>query len=245
MKLIQIPFSHNCVKVRAVLTHKRIACELENINPTDRSAVRRQSGQGLVPVLIDGDRVVADSTEIALHLERRFPDPPLIPPDAAARAECLVLEDWADQSFMALSRRIAYSNVLRTPGLLGAMFFPRSSGLKRRLQERIARRLVAKRFHIRPERYPRDTAAARHLAGLAVDRIGSGPWLLGPTFTIADIALACMSAPLAADPELATDPGVKQLLSWGEPIIGPEVAALYRGGPPGGPGRSRPDRPAG
>ena len=39
MKLIQIPFSHNCVKVRVTLERKGIPHEVENIAPTDRSPV--------------------------------------------------------------------------------------------------------------------------------------------------------------------------------------------------------------
>src|SRR5512139_2226142 len=108
LRLIQIPFSHNCIKVRLALERKGIPFVVENIPPAERSSPRRASGQGLVPVLVDGDRAVADSTAILLHLEERFPEPALVPRDPASRAECLVLEDWADERFMALSRRIAY-----------------------------------------------------------------------------------------------------------------------------------------
>jgi len=45
-------------------------------------------------VLDDGGFVVADSTRIIEHLERRFPDPPLYPADPARRAEVEVFIDW-------------------------------------------------------------------------------------------------------------------------------------------------------
>ncbi len=230
MKLIQIPFSHNCVKARLGLERKGLRYEVENIRPTDRSSVFRQSSQGLVPVLVDGERIVPDSTAILLYLEERHPEPPLVPRDPARRAECLVLEDWADRAFMELSRRIAYHTVLSTPGLLGSMFFPESVGLKRRIQERVARRRVAQRFRISDERYPRDVAEAKRAAALAVTRLGAAGGLLGSELTIADLALAAMSAPLAADPAVAGDPAVSRLLEWGEPIVGAQVAAAYRGG---------------
>lgn len=228
MKLIQIPFSHNCVKARIGLERKGLPYEVENVPPPDRRSVRAQSRQGLVPVLVDGDRAIADSTAILLYLEDKHPDPPLVPRDPARRADCLVLEDWADLAFMAVSRRIAYFNVMNTPGRLGSMFFPASRGLKRFVQERIARRLVTRRFRIAPERYPRDVAAARAAASLAVERIGAGPYLFGEAVTIADIALAAMAAPLAADREVASDRHVSALLAWGEPIIGEKNAAYYR-----------------
>lgn len=229
MKLVQIPFSHNCVKVRIALERKGIPYDVENVKPTDRSAVFRQSKQGLVPVLVDGDTVIPDSTAILLHLEARHPEPSLLPRDPAKRTECLLLEDWADRAFMAVSRRIAYFNVLETPGLLGSMFFPRSSGLKRRIQERVAKRIVAKRFSISRGRYPRDVADAKAAAALAVARLGEGPYLFGETITIADIALAAMSGPLAADLQIMKDPAVARLVAWGAPILGPEIAAVYRG----------------
>jgi len=229
MKLIQIPFSHNCVKARLGLERKRLRYDVENIRPTDRKSVVRQSNQGLVPVLVDGDRVVPDSTKILLYLEHKYPEPPLLPREPGRRTECLVLEDWVDRTFMALSRRIAYHTVLRTPGRLGSMFFPRSSGLKRRIEERIARRLVARRFRISEGRYPRDVADAKEAAALATARLGTAPGLFGAELTIADLALASMTAPLVADPAVAGDAAVRRLLEWGEPIVGTEVLAVYRG----------------
>src|SRR5258705_12191098 len=101
VKLIQIPFSHNCIKVRVALGLKRVAYETQDIAPMDRSAVVSASGQGLVPVLVVDGRAIADSTRILLYLDERYPDPPLVPKDPAVRAECLLLEDWADLAFMA------------------------------------------------------------------------------------------------------------------------------------------------
>jgi glutathione S-transferase len=52
------------------------------------------SGQSLVPVLVDGDLVLADSPKIIEHLEQRYPDPPLYPADEARRAEVEIFVDW-------------------------------------------------------------------------------------------------------------------------------------------------------
>ena len=71
MKLIQFPLSHNCVKARLGLERKKLPYDVENIRPTDRSSVIRQSRQGLVPVLVDGDRVVPDSSSLLVYLAER------------------------------------------------------------------------------------------------------------------------------------------------------------------------------
>ena len=196
----------------------------------DRQPVVRASGQGLVPVLVDGGRAIADSTAILLHLEERYPDPPLVPTRPGARAECLVLEDWADQAFMAMSRRIAYRNVLSPPGPLASMFFPGDAGRRRWLKERIARR--RRRPAVRAEpRAPRPgrrrgeapggpghRAARRTAAGSGgrARRSPTSPWRRcrrrwPPTATLCD------------------DPAVRALLAWGEALVPADVMALYRG----------------
>jgi len=39
VKLIQIAFSHNCIKVRVALAIKKLPYEIDNIAPMDRSEV--------------------------------------------------------------------------------------------------------------------------------------------------------------------------------------------------------------
>lgn len=228
MKLIQIPFSHNCVKVRVALALKGLAYETQDIAPMDRAAVVRASGQGLVPVLLDDGRAIVDSTAILLHLERTHPLPALLPADPAARALCLVLEDWADQAFMAISRRIAYGNTLSRPGALASLFFPLATGPARWIKERIARRRVVERFGLSPVRHARDVREAKRLAGLAMALLEDKPWLMGEGPTLADVALATMSAPLAADPAVCEDPHVAALLAWGKALVPQEMVVCYR-----------------
>jgi len=228
VKLIQIPFSHNCIKVRVALAAKALRYDLEDIRPMDRSEVIRISGQGLVPVLVDGEKAIADSTAILLYLDERYPDPPLVPKDAAERNLCLMLEDWADRAFMESSRRIAYYNITAVPGLVSKLFFPGETGLSARVKERIAINRVRKRFRFSAERYPKDAADVRRAAALAVERIDGRAWLMESGPTVADIALATMSAPLAADRTLRDDPAVAGLLAWGAKLVPEDVAALYR-----------------
>ena len=228
VKLIQIPFSHNCIKVRVALGLKNLPYEIENIKPMDRSGVIHVSGQGLVPVLVDGDKAVADSTAILLYLDERYPQPPLVPRGPAERNLCLVLEDWADRAFMEASRRIAYYNITAVPGLVSRLFFPNEKGLAVRLKERIAVNRVRKRFRFSAERYPKDAKDMRHAAALAMERLDGKAWLMDEGPTIADISLATMSAPLAADLSLRAEPAIAALLAWGEKLVPAEVLALYR-----------------
>ena len=50
-----------------------------------------------VPVLVDGDVVVYDSTIVLEYLEDRYPEPAALPARAIARARCRQLEAAADE----------------------------------------------------------------------------------------------------------------------------------------------------
>lgn len=97
LKLYRIPYSTNVERVALALAHKGIGVESVQLDPDDRSEVVRVSGQELVPVLVDGERVLSDSPVILAHLEERFPEPPLYPADPARRAEVQLFLDWFNQ----------------------------------------------------------------------------------------------------------------------------------------------------
>ena len=94
LRLYRIPFSTNVERVALALGHKGLEAEWVDVEPGDRSEVERVSGQPLVPVLVEGDEVVVDSTEILRFLEARNPEPALWPADEARRAELDVFLDW-------------------------------------------------------------------------------------------------------------------------------------------------------
>src|SRR5215211_751393 len=97
MTLYRAPFSTNVERVALALAHKGLDVESVVISYDDRSPVIEVSGQPLVPVLVDGDEVIADSVQILRHLEERWPDPPLFPRDAARRTELDVFLEWRSE----------------------------------------------------------------------------------------------------------------------------------------------------
>ena len=94
IRVYRIPYSTNVERVSLALAHKGLEVEWVDVDPADRSAVVRASGQELVPVLEHDGVVLADSPVILEYLERRFPEPPLLPRVAAWRAELLIFVDW-------------------------------------------------------------------------------------------------------------------------------------------------------
>jgi glutathione S-transferase len=97
LRLFRAPFSTNVERVALALAHKGLDVESVVISYEDRSPVVEVSGQGLVPVLVDGDVVVPDSLAILRYLEERWPDPPLFPREAARRAELDVFLAWFNE----------------------------------------------------------------------------------------------------------------------------------------------------
>ncbi|HVJ55521.1 MAG TPA: glutathione S-transferase family protein [Aliidongia sp.] len=85
-----------------------------------------------VPMLIDGDLRIFDSTVILEYIEEKWPTPPMLPRDPAARARIRMLEDVADTHYEAINW-----------GLMEIGFFRRATGaladtLKTRAAEQTA-----------------------------------------------------------------------------------------------------------
>lgn len=94
-------------KVRIVCAEKGLAVTIHELPWTRQTLFAKPkeflavSPRGEVPVLIDGDLVLFDSTVINEYLEEKYPEPPLLPRDVSARARCRLLEDQADHMVAA------------------------------------------------------------------------------------------------------------------------------------------------
>jgi len=104
MRIYSGPLSLFTGKVRIALDEKRVPYDLVSV-PFSRATgyqpkhpeVARINPKQQVPVLVDGDLELWESTVILEYLEDRYPDPPLYPRDPAARARCRQLELGADE----------------------------------------------------------------------------------------------------------------------------------------------------
>jgi glutathione S-transferase len=99
-------FSPFCWRARMALAHKGVVPELVKVRFTDIGAIGHQART--VPVLVDGDAVVRDSWDIALHLDRRLPDAPPLFPDAGAAQHARFLHQWVvTQLHLPIFRTVA------------------------------------------------------------------------------------------------------------------------------------------
>jgi glutathione S-transferase len=77
------------------LAQKGLAFESIPWRFTDKAAIAF-SGQGNVPVLVDGDDVIHDSWEIARHLEAAYPERPSLFGGPVGRALSRFVANWVD-----------------------------------------------------------------------------------------------------------------------------------------------------
>ena len=107
IKLYDHPDCPFCQKVRVVLAEKEM--EFERVHVDLRVGEQRtpeflkMNPYGKVPVLVDDDLVVYDSTIINEYLEDEYPAPSLLPEDSAGRARVRMLEDYCDNSFLPVA----------------------------------------------------------------------------------------------------------------------------------------------
>jgi len=81
-----------CARARLVLAEKGVEYEPVEIDLEDRPAwIYEKNPTGRVPVLEEDTFVLPESAVIMEYLEERYPEPPLLPLDAAERALARVL----------------------------------------------------------------------------------------------------------------------------------------------------------
>ena len=107
MKLYSGPLSMFGAKAQIALHEKGLAFELEMVPfEMDRlyepkhPEVERINPKRQVPVLVDGELEIFDSTQIFEYLEDLAPSPPLWPPGAAARARARLFEHKVRRSLL-------------------------------------------------------------------------------------------------------------------------------------------------
>ncbi len=168
MILYSAPLSLFARKVEIILAEKGVGHERVMV-PFSQTrgyspkhpAVLAANPKGQVPVLIDGDLTLYDSTIIAEYLDEKYPAPPLMPTEPAQRAKCRLLEMEADEVLLLPVRKLMHRS--EPPG---------SGAEKRELQEVEAAKAEA---------------AITSNFDLLAAKLGSRNFLCGD-FSVADIA---------------------------------------------------------
>lgn len=89
------PFSPFCWRIRMALAHKGLTAQSIPWRFTEKDAIATYQSEK-VPVLLDGDKAIADSFAIANYLEDAYPDRPSLFGGEGGRAAARMLNWWGD-----------------------------------------------------------------------------------------------------------------------------------------------------
>jgi len=98
-------FSPNCWRIKMALEHKRLVAETVPWRFVEKDAIAF-SGQKLVPVLVDRDKTISDSWEIAKYLESTYSDRPSLFGGSAGEGLALFIKFWCEQTLNRIVLRI-------------------------------------------------------------------------------------------------------------------------------------------
>jgi len=195
--LYEHPLSPYAQKVKIALAEKGVAFDARLPDFLGGDAAFAAASPRLeVPALLDGDTHVFDSTIILEYVEDRWPTPPLLPRDPAARARVRTIEDVCDTYYEASNWAVMEIRVFR-----------RATGA-------LADRLLARAAH--------EVAGAN---AWLERRLGAAPWFNGDAFGWGDLAVvpAVQAATAAGNPPA---PGSRLAAWWERARARPSVAAV-------------------
>ena len=104
-------FSPYCWRIKLALMHKGLPFDTIPWRFTDKEAIAF-SGQGRVPVLVDGDHIVFDSWTIATYLEDTYADRPSLFRGEGGRAVTRFVNAWADGVLVGGILRLIVTDIL-------------------------------------------------------------------------------------------------------------------------------------
>jgi glutathione S-transferase len=227
--LWHLKVSHYNEKARWALDHKGVPHERRAVDAGfHRGTAQRLSGGDTLPVLVLDGQGIGDSTRIIAELESRHPDPPLYPADPDERARALELEDFFDEELGPYTRMLTVHHLLPDAGLMLRTFTP-DLGRGRRLVARATwpgvRRQLKGEFGIDEASVENAFAKLRAAGERFRAELGPSGYLAGSEFSVADLTLAAMTAPVIA-PEQFPYPQPQR----DHPLLEPARAALDESG---------------
>ena len=208
--LWQIEVSHYSEKVRWALEYKGVDHVRRTPLPGTHIPIALGLTRGAQPTFpvaqIDG-RTIGDSTAIIAELEARYPEPPLYPADPEERARALELEDYFDEQLGPHARLLPFYELIQEPDLfaeVAAESVPGPLGKAKPVVGAYARAYTSLRWGANSSE---DAERARAGIVAAMDRLdaeverSSGEFLVGDSFSVADLTAASLFYPVVIPPE--------------------------------------------
>ncbi len=203
--LWQLQISHYNEKVRWALDYKRIPHTRRSVLPGIHMLIARHlAGIETTPVLQLNGEAIGDSTAILAEIEERWPEPPLMPENTLQRRRALRLEEYFDEELGPHIRRALYWELLARPDLVVPLFTNGQTAAARALVRGsfpVLRREMRRMMDIEEEPAARSRDKTLEALDVLEKELGGGDYLVGNSFTLADLTAASLFYPLAQPPE--------------------------------------------
>jgi glutathione S-transferase len=241
--LITIPISHFCEKARWALDRAGIDYkEQAHLQVIHRFAAKRAGGGTTAPVLVLGDRVLPDSSDILEEADAHTQeDKRLFPADPDAAAEVRELERDFDNGLGPEGRRWMYYELRGRRDLAiryGCEGVPSWERRALPLGYPLVERVINHFLEITPETAAHSEREVRVVFDQVADRLGDGRrYICGDRFTAADLTFAALAAPMLVPPEYGVPlPQPDELPSHAATVVrelrahpaGEHALAMYR-----------------
>ena len=205
--LITIPISHYCEKARWALDRAGVRYrERPHLQLVHWVAVRRAGGGRTAPVLVCGERVLADSADILDEADARAPEGRrLYPDDETDAAEVRGLEREFDERLGPHGRLWMYDALRGRRDIAIAYACAGVPAWERRalpILYPLVTRVIDRYLGITPAAAARSGDEVRAVFDGVARRLADGrPYLCGDQFTAADLTFAALAAAVLMPPE--------------------------------------------
>lgn len=199
LRLLTIPISHYCEKTRWALDRLGLPyIEERHLQVFHYWRSYQLSGGPNVPVLIDSDIRITDSTAILQHLDRYATDETRLYPDKL-RNEIDPMEELFDETLGIESRRWVYFHALQTPRMalrISSQGVPTWQASIAPLLYPFLKAFIRRKLDVSAKTVDIGLERSRSVIAQVDTLLSDGrPYLLGNRFTAADLTLAAMMAP--------------------------------------------------
>lgn len=197
LELYQFELSHYAEKVRFILDYKGLAYRKIEVTPgIGQIDVFRLSGQRQVPVLKDGNEVIADSTKIAEYLDKTYPDRPIIPSDPKLKGLTFLIEQWADVSIGLNARKCLIGAVGQDQAFRTSVLPSNTPDILRTIVSSVPAELfsyLGVGVGMGPDAIKEAQDSIKHDLASACFILSQQPYLVTAHPTLADFAVAALS----------------------------------------------------
>ncbi len=204
-RLITLALSHYCEKARWALDHAGIDYVEEPHVPLLHRRHTRRAGASTVPVLVTSEKTWPDSSAIVRYADEHARAGRLLPTNAGLRQDAVEMEQVLDRELGPHARRWAYGQLLDQVSTLVPHMAAGTPAMERLLAPvlvRIARPMIRRGYRVDAATAAKSLQRVRDVFAKIDARLADGrPYLVGETFSAADLTFASLAAPVLLPPD--------------------------------------------